>query len=109
MTEKRTEPQSLTGGELWGFSEEPAYGYHPMQAFRASYKFRGQIFRVVIQGFVKKGSISPITFRYRVTYENGDEKLLAYVLGTGFVEECGTHTAHARKLAACIGKHFSKA
>jgi len=108
MKEKIQEPQYFEEGEDYGFCNEPAYGYGPLDAFDACYELAGQTFPVVIQGFVKEDAAPSNDFRYRVTYENGDKRILEYVLGTGFIEEGGTQTDHARKVAACINNHFSK-
>jgi hypothetical protein len=101
------EQQPIEQGEEW-FSDEPAYGYHPLQAFDACYELNGQVFRVEIQGFVREDADPSNSFRYRVTYENGEEKVLEYVLGIGFIEEGGVQTEHAKELAACIDKHFAE-
>jgi hypothetical protein len=106
---EQNEEQPLQQSEEWGFSDEPAYGYHPLQAFDASYELNGQTYLVEIQGFVKEDAEPSNNFRYRVTYKNGDQKVLAYLLGVGFIEEGGTQTGHAKQLAACIDKHFSEA
>jgi hypothetical protein len=106
--DQEQDQQPLQPGDMWGFVDEPPYGYGPFDTFEACYELNGHTFRVEIQGFLT-GDTDPFNnYRYRVTYEHGAVKILAYVIGTGFIEEGSLQTEHAKQLGICIDKHFSE-
>jgi hypothetical protein len=98
--------ESFQNGETWQV-DEPGYGYGPLDSFEASYNLDGSNYPVTIQGFFKDPDNGD-SFRYRVNYRSGEEKILDYVLGAGFVEEGIGQTSHSRALGPLIEEHFSK-
>lgn len=88
-----------------GFSDEPHYRCHPLEAFDTKYDFDGQTFAVKIQGLEKKDANLDSGFRYRVTYENGDEIILVCGPNDDYIEGSAL-TDHAAMLGECIYIHF---
>ena len=107
MSQENQQKPPFEQVEEW-LIDEPAFGYHPLQAFNAIYELSGKTFPVVIQGFVKENEPAFDNFRYRVRYADGEEKVLQYEHGTGFTEEGKPQSAEARLLGECIQKHFSE-
>ena len=105
MAQQHYQRAYINDDQTWNIYE-PGYGFGPLQPFKAAYEVEGVSYKVIIQGFFKGDVEGHDTFRYRVLYDDGAQRILKFTLDNGFEEEDGGKTDHAQELAKCIEEHF---